>query len=526
MLVEDLAAPRKQRHTAKRICERLRAEHDARVSYSYVAKYVHRRRPQVVAQAAARDAARAGVVAGFVPQCHPPGAEAEVDFADLWVRLDGEMTKCFLFTLRLSHSGRAVHRVFASQGQEAFLEGHVAAFEVFDGIPFDKIRYDNLRSAVHRVLFGRNRAESGRWLSFRAHYGFDAFYCIPGVEGAHEKGGVEGDGGRFRRTHLVPVPQVDTLGELNARLVAADLAEDDRHIDGRAVSVGAAFAGEAPLLLPLPGERFDTALSLTARVDRYAQIMVRQVRYSVPARLIGSRVRVALSASQLQVFDGAVRVATHPRVLSRGHAVLELDHYLEILLGKPGALPGSTALAQAREAGKFTATHEAFWAAARAGHGDAAGTRALIEVLLLHRRLRRDAVLAGIRAALAAGSVSADVVAIEAPPTTPPPTTTADITTADITTADITTADITTADAVTGAKVGEPAAPQRSRAAVVTLGARRQAASLAALPADERPAPSVRDYDQLLTRRRAPSPARGPDGDAGDAQTMEETRSS
>ena len=137
----------------------------------------------------------------------------------------------------------------------------------------------------------------------------------------------------------------------------------------------------------------------------------------MPARLIGSRVRVALSASQLQVFDGAARVATHPRVLSRGHAVLELDHYLEILLGKPGALPGSTALAQARAAGTFTATHEAFWAAARNRHGDAAGTRALIEVLLLHRRLRRDAVLAGIRAALAAGSVSADVVADRGPQT-------------------------------------------------------------------------------------------------------------
>jgi hypothetical protein len=120
MLAEDLAAPRKQRHTAKRIFERLRAEQDTQVSYSYVAKFVHRRRPQLAAEAAARDAARAGVVAGFVPQCHPPGAEAEVDFCDLWVRLAGEMTKCFLFTLRLSHSGKAVHRVFASQGQEAF----------------------------------------------------------------------------------------------------------------------------------------------------------------------------------------------------------------------------------------------------------------------------------------------------------------------------------------------------------------------------------------------------------------------
>jgi len=196
-------------------------------------------------------------------------------------------------------------------------------------------------------------------------------------------------------------------------------------------------------------------------------------------------------------------------VLSRGHAVLELDHYLEILLGKPGALPGSTALAQARTAGRFTATHEAFWAAARNKHGDAAGTRALIEVLLLHRRLRRDAVLAGIRAALAAGSVSADVVAIEARK--------------HITTADAVTADAVTADAVTGARAGEPAAPQRSRAAVVTLGARRQAASLAALPADERPAPSVRDYDQLLLTRRSSPPTQGSGGaDVGG----EETRSS
>ena len=177
MLRADLEAPRKQRHTAKRIFERLRDEHDAGVSYSYVAKYVHRRRGQLALEVATRS----GVVAGFVPQQHLPGAEAEVDFADLWVRLDGEMTKCFLFTLRLSCSGKAVHRVFASQGQEAFLEGHVAAFEVLGGVPARHIRYDNLRSAVHRVLFGRNRAESGRWLAFRAHYGFEAFCASPRI---------------------------------------------------------------------------------------------------------------------------------------------------------------------------------------------------------------------------------------------------------------------------------------------------------------------------------------------------------
>jgi hypothetical protein len=215
------------------------------------------------------------------------------------------------------------------------------------------------------------------------------------------------------------------------------------------------------------------------------QIMVRQVRYSVPARLIGSRVRVALSASQVQVFDGSARVAIHPRVLSRGDAVLELDHYLEILLGKPGALPGSTALAQARERGRFTSAHEAFWAAARHRHGDAAGTRALIEVLLLHRRLDQACVLAGIRAALGAGSVAPDVVAIEARKHAATPTPR--------------TATSTTDDAAEATAGTTRFGPQRSRAAVVTLAARQQSA----LPADDRPAPSVRDYDQLLAHRRA-----------------------
>jgi transposase len=140
------------------------------------------------------------VVAGFVPQQHPPGAEAEVDFAELWVRLAGQMTKCFLFTLRLSCSGKGVHRVFASQGQEAFLEGHVAAFEVLGGVPTGQIRYDNLRSAVHRVLFGRNRTESGRWIAFRAHYGFEALLLHSWPAGCPR----EGRGGRRRGP--VPAP--------------------------------------------------------------------------------------------------------------------------------------------------------------------------------------------------------------------------------------------------------------------------------------------------------------------------------
>ncbi len=183
MLRVDLDAPRKQRHTARRVLARLVDEHQLEVSYSSVRDYVARRRPEIAAEAGR------AIEAGFVPQTHLPGAEAEVDFADLWIDLCGVRTKVFLFTLRLSCSGRAVHKAFGTQGQEAFLDGHQHAFTELGGVPFDKIRYDNLKSAVSRVLFGRNRSESNRWVLFRSHMGFDAFYCQPGVGGAMRRVG-------------------------------------------------------------------------------------------------------------------------------------------------------------------------------------------------------------------------------------------------------------------------------------------------------------------------------------------------
>jgi hypothetical protein len=207
-------------------------------------------------------------------------------------------------------------------------------------VPFDKIRYDNLKSAVQRVLFGRNRTESDRWVLFRSHMGFDAFYCQPGVGGAHEKGGVEGEGGRFRRTHLVPVPKVDSLAQLNARLLAADRSDDHRRITHRVRTVGQDFALEAPLLRPLPSEVFETGLSLQPLVDRYARITVRQSTYSVPARFIGRRIRVLLSADEVIAFDRRQELARHERSTVKGSTTVVLDHYLEILRKKPGALAG------------------------------------------------------------------------------------------------------------------------------------------------------------------------------------------
>lgn len=211
MLLADLDTPRKQRHTVVRIYRRLINEHAMDdVSYQVVRAYVAKRKPEI------RVEAGRGPAQVFIEQSHLAGAEAEVDFGEVAVRLRGELVKCHLFCMRLSFSGKAVHRVFASGGQEAFFEGHEHAFRVLGGVPFGKIRYDNLKAAVASVLgFTRRRVETDRWTAFRSHYGIEPFYCTPGIEGAHEKGGVEGQIGWFRRNHFVPVPEIDSLAHLN-----------------------------------------------------------------------------------------------------------------------------------------------------------------------------------------------------------------------------------------------------------------------------------------------------------------------
>lgn len=294
--------------------------------------------------------------------------------------------KLWMFVMRLSYSGRAFHVAFATQAQEAFLEGHVLAFQYFDGIP-GRIRYDNLKPAVTRVCKGRDRDESERFIALRSHYGFDSFFCIPGIKGAHEKGGVEGEIGRFRRNHLVPVPTVTSLAGVSELTRAGDLADETRVITGRHTTVAKAFEHEKPTLLPTPAEPFDPARLLTARVDSRVRVSVRQSFYSVPVRFAGRRLTVRLSASVVQILDGSAIVAQHERAVGRLTESLILDHYLEILKVKPGAVPGATALVQARRSGAFTASHQRYWDAVRAVKGDAAGTRALIEILLAHRSL-------------------------------------------------------------------------------------------------------------------------------------------
>lgn len=141
---------------------------------------------------------------------------------------------------------------------------------------------------------------------------------------------------------------------------------------------------------------------------------MRQNFYSVPVRYAGRRMDVRLGAEHVRVLDGATVVAHHPRAQGKGAQVLDLDHYLEVLAVKPGALLGATALVAARRSGAFSAVHQRFWEAARRKLGDAEGTRDLIGVLLLHRTLAAELVVCGMERALATGTVDPEVVAVEA----------------------------------------------------------------------------------------------------------------
>ncbi|HEY2689953.1 MAG TPA: IS21 family transposase [Streptosporangiaceae bacterium] len=438
-LLADRDVPPKQRHTARRVWQRLVAEQGASLAEVTVSRYVARRRAELGLDK----------VQVMVPQAHEPGAEAEVDFGEFHAQVAGVLLRLWLFVLRLSCSGRAFHVAFATQAQEAFLEGHVLALDYFGAVP-GRVRYDNLKPAVVRVLRGRDRAESERFIALRSHYGFDSFFCIPGRDGAHEKGGVEGEIGRFRRRHLVPIPAVASLAALNQLISAGDMVDDGRVITGRPVTIAAAFAEEQLAMLPLPAEPFDPARLLQARVDARARVCVRQNYYSVPVRYAGRRLPVRLSASGIEILDGPRVVARHERAAGKYAEILVLDHYLEVLRRKPGALPGATALAQARAAGTFTAAHQQYWDAARRKHGDAAGTRALIEVLLAHRTLSAAAVQAAMTTAIASGVLDAQAVLIDA-----------------------------------RRQAGRQAAP------VIPLGA---------LARYDRPAPALDAYDQLLSR--------------------------
>lgn len=399
-LSADRSAPRKQRHTARRIYHRLRNELGFGGSEVTVRRYVRLRRRELGFSGAA-----------FVPQAYAPGEQGEVDWYEAYVDFPAGRELVQFFVMRSCYSADEFHRGFSNQTQQAFLEGHVEGVSYFGGV-FHGLRYDNLTVAVKKILKGRRREETDRFVALRSHYLFASSFCLPGLEGAHEKGGVENTVGRFRRSHLVPVPAFRDYDELNRYLLARCREDHERRLPGRVKTVGEMRAEEAGLLLPLPDQPFPTAEVGDGGVDSKGLVPVKTNRYSVPIRFAGRSVEVRVHAGRVQFVHGGKVVAAHARLTGRFGIRVTLDHYLELLKIKPGAFKGSLALFQARQSGAWPPLYDRLWEELKERFGESEGTRQLVEVLMLNRYADPEAVAQAIAEAFACGCYDAGAIAV------------------------------------------------------------------------------------------------------------------
>ena len=255
----------------------------------------------------------------FVPQAYDWGQEAQVDWCEAVAELDGERQTLQVFCMRSMARGGAFHRAYPRATQQAFLEAHELGFAYFRGV-FRRLRYDNLSSAVKKILRGYRREETERFIAFRSHWKFQAEFCTPG-EG-HEKGGVEGEAGYFRRNHWVPVPQARDLAKLNAQLLDGCRADEGRTIGDRAQTVGEGMQIEQPHLIELAREGFSLAEESFPGIDRKGCVRVRNNFYSAPVKA-GTEVRARVLPAYVEIWYEGRRVARHERGLWKRAAVLQ-----------------------------------------------------------------------------------------------------------------------------------------------------------------------------------------------------------
>jgi transposase len=373
VLEKDRMAPRKQRHTAHRIWCRIRSEmSEVKVAESTIRAYV--RKQKIKLGLLGRET--------FIPQSYAWGQEAQVDWYEAAADIEGERQKAYVFCMRSMASGGAFHCSFPHASQQAFLEGHERAFAYFGGV-FGLCRYDNLKSAVKKILRGHQREETTRFIAFRSHWGFQSEFCTPG-EG-HEKGGVEGEGGYFRRNHMVPVPEVASWEALDQLLLAGSRQDEQRWIGERSQTVGAGMTLEREHLRALAEEGFDLASVHFPQVNGSGCVRVLTNFYSAPVP-VGMEVQAKVHSAYVEIWHQGHCVARHDRCFDRQQKILNLEHYLDALTKKPGALAGSTPLEQWRAQGRWPASFDRFWEGLKQRRGKQSGTRAMIEALLLGRK--------------------------------------------------------------------------------------------------------------------------------------------
>ncbi len=300
-LLADREAPKKQRHTAHRVYTRLVDEYGFTGGESTVRHSVK--------QAKIRLGLTSQAV--FLPLEPDVGREAEIDWGTATALIGGERVTVKFFCLRSKYSGKHFVRCYPCERQQAFFEAHLHAFEFFGGI-FPVLIYDNLTSAVRKVLQGKSREEQESFVAFRSYHSFEARFCNPGQ--GHEKGGVEGGIGYVRRNYLVPVPEAQSFAALNEEVLRRCVRYGAHRISGREQSVNELFDQERSQLLTLPHVRFTTVRTLNGKVNKYATVIVDRNHSSVPTRYVGLTVQILLDVDRLRVWYRQQEVACHERV--------------------------------------------------------------------------------------------------------------------------------------------------------------------------------------------------------------------
>jgi transposase len=327
ILEEDRTRPRKQRHTAKRIYQRLREEHGFVGGYTIVKDYVRLRRLRQ------REI--------FVPLVHPPG-EAQADFGEALVVIGGQQRKAHYLAMDLPQSDDCFVMAFPAETTEAFLEGHHRAFAYFGGVP-RRILYDNTKLAVVQILGDGTRTKTQAFSELQSHYLFQERFGRPGK--GNDKGKVEGLVGYARRNFLVPVPRCASWEELNIRLLEQCRQRRQERLRGHRQTIGERFEQDREALLPLPATPYEACDKRAGRVSSLSLVRYRGNDYSVPVRWGHREVLVKGYVHEVVISCGAEVIARHRRSYERGDMIFDPLHYLALLEQKTNALDQAAPLA-------------------------------------------------------------------------------------------------------------------------------------------------------------------------------------
>ena len=304
---------KKQRHTAKRIFDRLVEETGFTGGESTVRAKVHE--------------LKQAMPSAYLPLLFDPGEALQVDWGEAFVYIRGSKEKVSLFCARLCYSCRPVVFAYHRQNEESFLDAFVRTFQVLGGVPA-KVIFDNGKVAV-KDGFGSHAKKQEGYTALSAHYGFEALFCNP-AEG-HEKGLVEGLVGWARRNILVPVPRVDSLQELNILLLERCEKYEAHRIQGKPASVGIMYKQEKGHLLLLPKYTFETAKCISARVNAFSTVRFRTNSYSVPVAYVGRVVGIKAYPEKVEIHFGGQKIAEHDRCFGQHENRYHLEDYLPLL---------------------------------------------------------------------------------------------------------------------------------------------------------------------------------------------------